>query len=114
MATNPGVGRRLGNDLQSVDGGLRRSDFRGIHQPTGMKQHHRLCIMQFILSQVDITEDQTSPDQLREAFRGIAADKVSIDSFLMQWRSFINSALSYIAVCDRARLACGASACERS
>lgn len=26
--------------------------------------------------QVDITEDQTSPEQLREAFRGIAADKV--------------------------------------
>lgn len=26
--------------------------------------------------QVDITEDQTSPDQLRDAFRGIAKDKV--------------------------------------
>lgn len=26
--------------------------------------------------QVDITEDQTSPAQLRESFRGIAADKV--------------------------------------
>ena len=25
---------------------------------------------------MDITEDQTSPDQLREAFRGIATDKV--------------------------------------
>ncbi len=30
-----------------------------------------------VLYQVDITEDQTSPDQLREAFRGIAGDKVS-------------------------------------
>ena len=26
--------------------------------------------------QVDITEDQTSPEQLREAFRGLAMDKV--------------------------------------
>lgn len=31
----------------------------------------------FINLLVDITEDQTSPDQLREAFRGIASDKVS-------------------------------------
>jgi hypothetical protein len=30
----------------------------------------------FINLLVDITEDQTSPDQLREAFRGIAGDKV--------------------------------------
>jgi Ca2+-binding EF-hand superfamily protein len=30
----------------------------------------------FINLLVDITEDQTSPDQLREAFRGIASDKV--------------------------------------
>lgn len=29
-----------------------------------------------LTSQVDITEDQTSPEQLRESFRGIAADKV--------------------------------------
>ena len=28
-------------------------------------------------SQVDITEDQTTPEQLREAFRGIANDKVN-------------------------------------
>jgi hypothetical protein len=27
-------------------------------------------------TQVDITEDQTTPDQLRDAFRGIASDKV--------------------------------------
>lgn len=32
----------------------------------------------FINLLVDITEDQTTPDQLREAFRGIAADKVCI------------------------------------
>lgn len=30
----------------------------------------------FINLLVDITEDQTSPEQLREAFRGIASDKV--------------------------------------
>lgn len=30
-----------------------------------------------IFLKVEITEDQTSPDQLREAFRGIAKDKVS-------------------------------------
>jgi hypothetical protein len=29
--------------------------------------------------QVDILEDQTTPDQLREAFRGIASDKVCAD-----------------------------------
>ncbi len=28
------------------------------------------------ICQVDITEDQTSPAQLRESFRGIASDKV--------------------------------------
>lgn len=28
------------------------------------------------LRKVDITEDQTSPDQLHESFRGIAGDKV--------------------------------------
>jgi Ca2+-binding EF-hand superfamily protein len=32
----------------------------------------------FINLLVDITEDQTSPDQLREAFRGIAGDKVRV------------------------------------
>lgn len=32
----------------------------------------------FINLLVDITEDQTSSDQLREAFRGIAADKVGV------------------------------------
>jgi Ca2+-binding EF-hand superfamily protein len=31
----------------------------------------------FINLLVQITEDQTTPDQLREAFRGIAGDKVS-------------------------------------
>ena len=30
----------------------------------------------FINLLVDITEDQTTPDQLREAFKGIAGDKV--------------------------------------
>jgi hypothetical protein len=29
-----------------------------------------------VIFQVDITEDQTSPEQLRESFRGIATDKV--------------------------------------
>ena len=33
----------------------------------------------FINLLVDITEDQTTPDQLREAFRGIAGDKVSTE-----------------------------------
>ena len=36
----------------------------------------------FINLLVDITEDQTSPEQLREAFRGIANDKVSFKSIL--------------------------------
>lgn len=30
-----------------------------------------------VTPQVDITEDQTSPDQLREAFEGVAGNKVS-------------------------------------
>ncbi|KAF7298852.1 putative actin cross-linking [Mycena indigotica] len=34
----------------------------------------------FINLLVDITEDQTSPEQLREAFRGIAADKVTLSA----------------------------------
>ena len=37
----------------------------------------------FINLLVDITEDQTTPDQLREAFRGIADDKVSAESELL-------------------------------
>lgn len=48
---------------------------------------------------MEITEDQTSPEQLREAFRGIAADKVSIilppstDGCLISMRS--HSSLSW-------------------
>jgi hypothetical protein len=33
-------------------------------------------------AQVDITEDQTTPDQLREAFRGIAGDKVRKPAYI--------------------------------
>lgn len=36
----------------------------------------RALLTTLCLIKVDITEDQTSPEQLREAFRGIAADKV--------------------------------------
>ena len=40
-------------------------------------------------TQVDITEDQTSPDQLREAFQGAANNKVCLEelSFGPSWQS---------------------------
>lgn len=41
--------------------------------------------------QVDITEDQTTPDQLRDSFRGIASDKVS---FHLLQRSQCSSSFS--------------------
>jgi len=37
---------------------------------------HPLQALTWLIPQVDITEDQTSPEQLRESFRGIATDKV--------------------------------------
>ena len=46
--------------------------------------------------QVDITEDQTSPDQLRDAFQGAASNKVCLDHFLI--RESLNCVR--VAVCD--------------
>jgi Ca2+-binding EF-hand superfamily protein len=42
----------------------------------------------FINLLVDITEDQTTPEQLREAFRGIAGDKVCIGIALKRLQRF--------------------------
>jgi Ca2+-binding EF-hand superfamily protein len=41
-----------------------------------LRDYGAISFEAFINLLVDITEDQTSPEQLREAFRGIAADKV--------------------------------------
>ena len=39
---------------------------------------HEHLVLSLIPDQVEITEDQTSPAQLRESFRGIANDKVRL------------------------------------
>ena len=46
--------------------------------------------------QVEITEDQTSPDQLRDAFQGAASNKVRLEHFRSSQR--LNCARA--AVCD--------------
>ena len=43
-----------------------------------MQEYGAVSFEAFINLLVDITEDQTSPEQLREAFRGIAGDKVRV------------------------------------
>ena len=47
----------------------------------------RTSMLKALGLQVEITEDQTSPAQLRESFRGIAADKVGDSSTFTQKRS---------------------------
>lgn len=54
--------------------------------------------------QTDITEDQTSPDQVRESFAGIARGKVSL---MPNLDSANADSLYLLAVCDRARFAGG-------
>ena len=66
---------------------------------------------QLISSQVDIMEDQTSPAQLRESFRGIAGDKASR---LLRRRSNAMLSCPSAAICDRARSARSASSGERN
>ena len=44
---------------------------------------HQHLALSLILGQVEITEDQTSPAQLRESFRGIANDKVRLFFILL-------------------------------
>ena len=57
--------------------------------------------------QVDITEDQTSPDQLREAFQGAANNKVRLKdtSFLPLARLLNRMCCALVAVCDGAGFA---------
>lgn len=46
--------------------------------------------------QVEITEDQTSPDQLREAFRGIAKDKPFITELDLRLAHLPAAAIEYL------------------
>lgn len=64
----------------------------------------------FINLLVDITEDQTTPDQLREAFRGIAGDKVSMPRNRRVW--LLNSEMFPAALRHRTRPARCAFTCE--
>ncbi|KAF9241152.1 calponin homology domain-containing protein [Melanogaster broomeanus] len=50
----------------------------------------------FINLLVDITEDQTSPDQLRESFRGIAADKPFVTELDMRLAQLPVGAIDYL------------------
>ncbi|KAH7927772.1 hypothetical protein BV22DRAFT_1150413 [Leucogyrophana mollusca] len=50
----------------------------------------------FINLLVDITEDQTSPEQLREAFRGIAADKPFVTELDLRLAQLPVSAIDYL------------------
>jgi hypothetical protein len=51
--------------------------------------------------QVDITEDQTSPDQLREAFQGAANNKVRLElPFQLLAKSLTRMYCAPAAVCD--------------
>ena len=47
----------------------------------------------FINLLVDITEDQTTPEQLRESFRGIAGDKVWLCQCTASLRSNANTTI---------------------
>ena len=46
------------------------------------------------MHQVDIEEDQTSPEQLRDSFRGTAADKVSASSILVVEHVYLSTLLA--------------------
>jgi len=50
----------------------------------------------FINLLVDITEDQTSPEQLRESFRGIAGDKPFVTELDMRLAQLPVSAIEYL------------------
>ncbi|KAG6891512.1 hypothetical protein C0992_005046 [Termitomyces sp. T32_za158] len=50
----------------------------------------------FIKLLVDITEDQTSPEQLREAFRGIATDKPFVTELDLRIAHLPQSAIDYL------------------
>ncbi|KAJ7816124.1 actinin-like protein [Mycena leptocephala] len=58
----------------------------------------------FINLLVDITEDQTSPEQLREAFRGIAADKPFVTELDLRLHHLPGASIEYLSeVMPRAR-----------
>jgi len=44
--------------------------------------HTSCAIVEFTFLQVDITEDQTTPEQLRDAFRVLSNDKVDACALL--------------------------------
>lgn len=72
------TGRRYGFPVRSSCEGVRRDNFPGVHKSLGETYlfGSRRDVLIRALTQVDITEDQTSREQLQESFRGIANNKV--------------------------------------
>jgi len=61
-----------------------------------MQDYGAVTFEAFINLLVDITEDQTSPEQLREAFRGIAADKPFVTELDLQIAHLPASFVEYL------------------
>lgn len=61
-----------------------------------VQEYGAITFQAFINLLVDITEDQTSPDQLRESFRGIASDKPFVTELDMRLAQLSSSAIDYL------------------
>lgn len=61
-----------------------------------VQEYGAITFQAFINLLVDITEDQTSPDQLRESFRGIASDKPFVTELDMRLAQLPSSAIDYL------------------
>ncbi|KAG6332187.1 hypothetical protein ID866_6902 [Astraeus odoratus] len=61
-----------------------------------VQEYGAITFQAFINLLVDITEDQTSPDQLRESFRGIAGDKPFVTELDMRLALLPTSAIDYL------------------
>ncbi|KIM63382.1 hypothetical protein SCLCIDRAFT_24265 [Scleroderma citrinum Foug A] len=60
------------------------------------QEYGAITFQAFINLLVDITEDQTSPEQLRESFRGIASDKLFVTELDMRLAQLPASAIDYL------------------
>ncbi|KAI6030911.1 calponin homology domain-containing protein [Pisolithus orientalis] len=61
-----------------------------------VQEYGAITFQAFINLLVDITEDQTSPDQLRESFRGIAGDKPFVTELDLRLARLPSSAIDYL------------------
>ncbi|KAI5980717.1 calponin homology domain-containing protein [Pisolithus albus] len=61
-----------------------------------VQEYGAITFQAFINLLVDITEDQTSPDQLRESFRGIASDKPFVTELDMRLAQLSSGAIDYL------------------